>query len=118
MSALGAAHLAFWLLLLVSGYAGFQLVCGGLDATMRLGLTANLLGVAAVWLRADKPVEGRTLYLLSPNHGVTTGDLLVALPGLLAGLVLWGQLGRVSARLKRRWLREGVGPRWSWYREP
>ena len=102
MSALGAAHLAFWFLLVVSLYAALQLRRGSLDLVMRLGLAANLLGAAVLWLRTDKPVEGRTLLLLAHDHGVTSGDLLMVLPTALAVVVLRGQVGRVSALLKRR----------------
>jgi hypothetical protein len=102
MSALGAAHLALGLLLVVSAYTGYQLSRGGLDLHMRMGLVANLTGVAAVWLRSDKPVEGATLVLLGPGHGLTKADCLVALPAVLVVLLLWDQRGRVSALLKRR----------------
>jgi hypothetical protein len=102
MSALGAAHLALGLLLTVCLYAGWQLARGGLDVLMRLGIATNLVGAAFVWLRSNKPVEGRTLLLLATDHGITSADCLVLLPAVLALALLWGQVGRVSALLKRR----------------
>jgi hypothetical protein len=81
-----AADLGLLLLLAVSGYAVLQARRGGLDPLMRAGLVVNLLGVAVLWLRTDKPVEGATLVVLAARHGITVADLLVALPLAVA---LW-----------------------------
>lgn len=83
-----AAFLSFALLLSVSGFAWAQSRRGGLDVLARAGLGFNLLGTAVLWLRTDKPVEGRVLVVLSQRHGVTTADLLVALPLLLCAQLL------------------------------
>ena len=96
-----AAYLGLTMLLLVSGFAALQVRRGGLDAVMRAGLTVNLAGVALLWLRTDKPVEGPILVVLAPQHGITVADLLVAVPMLVA-LGVSGQSVRVSALLKRR----------------
>ena len=97
-----AADLGLLLLLGVSGYAVAQVRRGGLDPLMRTGLVVNLLGVAVLWLRTDKPVEGTTLVVLGTRHGITVADLLVALPLAVAAWLAVGQSSRVSARLKRR----------------
>jgi hypothetical protein len=41
--------------------------------------SAVLVGVAVLWLAADKPLEGHTLWVVTSGHGITSGDLL-ALP--------------------------------------
>ena len=55
----------------------------------RVALAAGLVVLAGVWVLVNKPVEGPTLLVLSPSHGVTFADLfsLVAL-GVAAELVL------------------------------
>jgi hypothetical protein len=102
MTARLAAHLGLVLLLTVSAYAYRQRRLGGLDRVMTAGLVVNLAGVATLWLRTDKPVEGPILLGLGSRHGVTLADLLVALPLAIA----WGLASdhglRVSALLKRR----------------
>lgn len=101
MSALLAAQLGLLLLVAVSGYAWDQVRRGGLDLLMRAGLAANLLGVAVLWLRTDKPVEGSILLVLGPRHGVTVADLLVALPlGVLVRVLAgqWSQLRVLADR--------------------
>ncbi len=100
VSPLLAAYLGMALLLLVSGYAAAQVRRGGLDRAMRAGLLVNLAGVAVLWLRTDKPIEGRTLLVLGERHGLTVADLLVVVPLLVAGAV--AQSVRVSARENRR----------------
>ncbi|MCU1602731.1 MAG: hypothetical protein JWO22_3440 [Frankiales bacterium] len=95
-----AAYLGMAMLLLVSGYAADQVRRGGLDLAMSAGLVTNLLGVAVLWLRTDKPIEGATLLTLATRHGLTVADLLVAVPLLMALAV--AQSVRVSAREKRR----------------
>ena len=42
----------------------------------RLLLAALLVVAAVVWVRINGPVEGRTLLVLSPTHGVTSADML------------------------------------------
>lgn len=102
MSRLGAAELAFWLLLAVCVYAGSQLRRGGLDVQMRLGLAANLVGIGFVWLRANKPLEGPTLLVVSTGHGLTLGDVLVLVPAALTTVLVRRQVSLVLARLNRR----------------
>jgi hypothetical protein len=102
VSALLAARIGLVLLLAVSGFAADQLRRGGLDALMRNGLLANLLGVTALWLRTDKPIEGRILWVIAPRHGITTADLLVMLPVGVATALLSDHGSRVLARLNRR----------------
>jgi Co/Zn/Cd efflux system component len=97
-----AAELALALLAIVCGFAWAQLRRGGLDTITRAGLCVNLVGVALLWLRADKPIEGPILLVLEPTHGLTLADLLAAVPLLLAWRTFDVQLSLVSARLKRR----------------
>jgi hypothetical protein len=54
----------------------------------RVALAVGLVGLAGVWVLVNKPVEGPTLLVLSPSHGVTLADLisLVAL-GVAAELL-------------------------------
>ncbi|MCU1622022.1 MAG: hypothetical protein JWL79_867 [Frankiales bacterium] len=96
-----AADLGLLLMLLVSGYAAGQVRRGGLDDLMCAGILANLLGVAALWLRVDKPMEGPILLVLGPRHGVTVADLLVVVPVAVAGWLVAGQRSRVRALLTR-----------------
>ena len=60
-----------------------------------------LLGVAVLWLRTNKPIEGHTLIALGERHGVTVADLLVFIP-LWQAWLLARQDSRVSALLNRR----------------
>jgi hypothetical protein len=101
VSAKLAADLGLLLMLLVSGYAADQVRRGGLDDLMRAGILANLLGVVALWLRVDKPMEGPILLVLGPRHGVTVADLLVVVPVAVAGWLVAGQRSRVRALLSR-----------------
>jgi hypothetical protein len=97
-----AAELALALLAVVCGFAWTQLRRGGLDTIMRVGLCVNLVGVALLWLRANKPIEGPVLLVLEPAHGLTLADLLAAVPLMLGWRTFGVQLSLVSARLKRR----------------
>jgi hypothetical protein len=103
VSAHTAAGLGFGLLAASCGFAWWQIRQGALDLASRLGLGVHLLGMAVLWLRTDKPVEGTILLRLGERHGLTAADLLVVVPAALSlwltGLV---QPSRVSARLKRR----------------
>jgi hypothetical protein len=102
MTAKLAAQFGLLLLLAVCGYAHRQRRIGGLDRIMTAGLVVNLLGVAGLWLRTDKPYEGPTLIGLGTRHGVTVADLLVVVPFALAWRLSSDQGLRVSALLKRR----------------
>jgi hypothetical protein len=68
------------MLLVVSAYAWDQVRRGALDALMRAGLLLNLFGVAVLWLRTDKPMEGPILLVLATRHGITLADLLIVVP--------------------------------------
>lgn len=96
-----AAYLAGALLLVVCGYAVREVRRGALDALMQAGLASNLFGIAVLWLRADKPVEGPVLLAMAHSHGVTVADLLTVLPVAVIGWLL-RQSARVSARENRR----------------
>lgn len=54
----------------------------------------QLVGLSAVWLLANGPVEGKVLWSPTPAHGLTLADLLVVPPLLVAGLVLVLRLAR------------------------
>lgn len=47
-----------------------------LPRAARAGLAAGLVVAAGIWVLVNKPVEGPTLLVLSPSHGVTFADLL------------------------------------------
>ncbi|MFC5063059.1 hypothetical protein [Actinomycetospora atypica] len=47
-----------------------------LPRVARFGLAAGLAVLAGIWVLVNKPVEGPTLLVLSPSHGVTFADLL------------------------------------------
>lgn len=52
-------------------------------------LAAWLVVLAVVWVFVNSPVEGPTLLVLSPTHGITAADLLSVAAVLVAvGLVL------------------------------
>lgn len=76
---------------LTSAFACGQLRRGGLDHIMRTGLVVNLAGAAVLWWRTDKPIEGATLLVLGPRHGVTVADLLSVLPLAVAGCLMVGE---------------------------
>lgn len=98
-----AAYLGLLMLLAVSGFSWQQLRQGGLDVISRAGLFVNLLGVSALWLRTDKPIEGPILAIIEPRHGLTLADLLIIVPALLCVRLLdVVEPQRVLARLKRR----------------
>lgn len=91
MPALPAAALGMLVVLLTSGFAWGQVRQGGLDHIMRTGLVVNLVGAAILWLRTDKPIEGSTLFVLGPRHGLTVADLLALLPLAVAGCLVIGE---------------------------
>jgi hypothetical protein len=55
----------------------------------RLLLAALLVVAAVIWVRINKPVEGRTLLELTSNHGVTTADLLSLVALAMALVIVW-----------------------------
>jgi len=55
----------------------------------RLLLAALLVVAAMIWVRINKPVEGRTLLELTQNHGVTTADLLSVVALAMAVVLAW-----------------------------
>jgi hypothetical protein len=62
-------------------------------------LLAGLLVVAAViWAKIDKPIEGRTLFVLTQNHGLTTADLLSVVMLAMAVVLAWPDRRGTSAR--------------------
>ena len=53
-------------------------------------LMAILLVIAAViWVRINGPVEGRTLLVLSQNHGITVADMLSVVALAMAAVIAW-----------------------------
>jgi len=102
VTAAAAAGLGLLLLVCVTAFAAHQVRLGRLDHIMRTGLVTNLVGTAVLWLRTDKPYEGRTLLLLGPGHGVTTADLLVVLPLAVATRVIVGETVRWRAVVPER----------------
>lgn len=57
--------------------------------TPKLTVAALLVVAAVLWVLFNGPVEGRTLIVVTPNHGLTEADLLsVAAVGLASILVL------------------------------
>jgi hypothetical protein len=55
----------------------------------RLLLAALLVVAAVIWVRINKPVEGRTLLELTSSHGVTTADLLSLVALAMAVVIAW-----------------------------
>lgn len=47
-----------------------------------------IVGLSAVWLLANGPVEGRTFWVPLPNHGLTLADLFVLPPLAVAALTM------------------------------
>ncbi len=87
--------------LLVAIVVGFGLALrrsGAVDLVWSIVLVV----LAGGWLALDAPFEGRTLWVVSPSHGLTTGDLqvvpaLVEAAGLL-GRYAWCRRARTSRR--------------------
>ena len=64
-------------------------------ATTRRVVTAGLLVVCAViWVLVNGPIEGPTLLVLSPDHGVTLSDLASVAAVVVAAALLVGCLRR------------------------
>src|ERR1022692_1373974 len=59
---------------------------------------AGVILLSVLWPFVDKPVEGPTLWKVSPRHGVTVADLL-ALPCLVLGLWLLSRALHGNSRL-------------------
>lgn len=53
-----------------------------------------IVGLSAVWLLANGPVEGRTFWVPLPNHGLTLADLFVIPPLAVAALIMLLRLAR------------------------
>jgi hypothetical protein len=68
------------------------------SSVRRLLLAALLVVAAVVWVRINGPVEGRTLLVLSPTHGVTSADLLSLLALGGAAVLAWPARERRSRR--------------------
>jgi hypothetical protein len=64
----------------------------------RLLLAALLVVAAVVWVRINGPVEGRTLLVLSRNHGVTSADMLSVLALAGAAVLAWPARAKRSHR--------------------
>lgn len=52
-------------------------------------LAVILVAAGLVWLRVDEPIEGRVLLELTPNHGITSADLLSVAAFAAAVILLW-----------------------------
>lgn len=52
----------------------------------------QLVLLSAAWLLVNSPFEGRVLWRVVPNHGLTQADVLVVPPLLVAALLLLGVL--------------------------
>lgn len=59
------------------------------SSVRRLLLAALLVVGAVIWVRINGPVEGRTLLVLSRNHGVTVADMLSVVALLMAAVLAW-----------------------------
>ncbi|WP_433783308.1 hypothetical protein ACQPX6_25050 [Actinomycetospora sp. CA-101289] len=55
----------------------------------RLLLAALLVVAAVIWVRINKPVEGRVLLELTSRHGVTTADMLALVALAMAVVIAW-----------------------------
>ena len=60
-------------------------------AVLRPGRVAVAITLVAslAWLVVDSPVEGRTLVVLAPTHGVTIGDL-ASVVAMAIAVAAWG----------------------------
>lgn len=67
----------------------------------RLLLAALLVVAAVIWVRINKPVEGRTLLELTSSHGVTTADLLSLVALAMAVVIAWPSWRRPAPRAAR-----------------
>ena len=60
-----------------------------------------LLATAVAWLLSNGPLEGPTLVVVSPGHGLTVADLLVPGALLLAATAALNRRRRSRAQPKR-----------------
>jgi hypothetical protein len=67
---------------------------------------------SGLWVVLNGPIEGRVLYVVTPNHGLTESDLLSAVGLCIAA---WGWWYSVRKRRRRRRRRATTG---SAYRHP
>lgn len=62
-----------------------------------------LVAAAVVWFLVNDPVEGRTLLVVTPQHGLTEADLLsIAAVALAAVLVVTDRRGACQTRGNRQ----------------
>jgi hypothetical protein len=52
-------------------------------------LAVVLVACAVLWVVINHPVEGPTLLVLTPSHGITVADLLSLALMIVAGLLVW-----------------------------
>lgn len=65
---------------------------------------ASMLSVvifAALWPFVDKPLGGRTIYVISPGQGITTGDFLSLVAIVIVAVLAGQQKARVREKNKR-----------------
>lgn len=84
---------AVWIVLIAMALAGVLTF----SHRLRLGAALVLGALALIWLPVNSPVEGRTLFVLSWNHGVTEADLLTVLALAWAGLAVLLHMHRSMA---------------------
>lgn len=85
----------------------FACLCAATGLCVRFGAIwalVALVGASVAWLIVDGPVEGPTLLVLSPSHGVTMADLAVvaAWAGVCARLV-WRRYGQGAYDVRWPW---------------
>jgi hypothetical protein len=51
-------------------------------------VAVGLVAAAVIWVLVNGPVEGPTLLVLAPSHGITVADLLSVCALVIAGLLL------------------------------
>jgi hypothetical protein len=56
--------------------------------TPRQLVAVGLVALAGLWLLFNEPFEGATLVVVTPDHGLTVGDLPALAVGFLAVVVL------------------------------
>lgn len=73
----------------------------GSRLTGRQAVAVLLVVAAVVWVLVNGPVEGPTLIVFSPSHGLTVADLPSLAAGAVAVLLVWPRRGRGPGRLGR-----------------
>ncbi|MEO8697097.1 MAG: hypothetical protein ABI658_26545 [Acidimicrobiales bacterium] len=85
------------------GWTGVAIARWGLPqywpVVQRVGLVVVSIGGSVSWWWVNASVEGRPIVQLSNNHGITTGDLLVAPALLLAALLVMIQAAPLVRRV-------------------